>query len=70
MLAAQDQRTAPSCSTISTFGRFYQRAPSAEDTYIVGSISADRYLTVPESKLPAIRAFLFISSTVRARSAR
>ena len=27
-------------------------------TYIVGSITADRYLTVPAAKLPAIRAFM------------
>jgi Zn-dependent protease len=37
---------------------FFDRGAGAESTYIVGSISADRYLTVPESKLPAIRAFM------------
>jgi putative peptide zinc metalloprotease protein len=36
---------------------FYTRGRS-EDVYIVGSITADRYLTVPGSKLPAVRAFM------------
>lgn len=37
---------------------FFERGAGAEDTYIVGSISADRFLTVPAGKLPAIRAFM------------
>src|SRR6476469_1926822 len=35
---------------------FHQRG--TESTYIVGSVPVDRYLTVPESKLPAVRAFM------------
>jgi putative peptide zinc metalloprotease protein len=58
MLAAQDQHAAPRLLDDIAVWPFYQRGPSAEDTYIVGSVTADRYLTVPESKLPAIRAFL------------
>jgi hypothetical protein len=38
---------------------FYdRRGARAESTYIAGSVTADRYITVPESKLPAIRAFI------------
>jgi hypothetical protein len=37
---------------------FFERGSGSENTYIVGSISADRYLTVPESKLSVIRAFM------------
>jgi hypothetical protein len=35
---------------------FFERGD--RKTYIVGSITADRYLTVPAAKLPAIRAFM------------
>src|SRR6266404_2055140 len=37
---------------------FYARGGRSEDIYTVGSITADRYLTVPGSKLPAVRAFM------------
>ena len=63
MLAAQDPNTARSATGPRLLDDiaiwpFYQRGAGAEDTYIVGSITADRYLTVPESKLPAIREFV------------
>jgi hypothetical protein len=35
---------------------FFERGP--ESTYIVGSLTADRYITVPASKLPAVCAFM------------
>lgn len=35
---------------------FHKRG--SESTYIIGSITVDRYLTVPESKLPVVRAFM------------
>lgn len=37
---------------------FHRRGSGSENTYIVGSLTADRYLAVPESKLPAVRAFM------------
>lgn len=37
---------------------FHERRAESESTYIVGSVTADRYLTVPASKLPAVRAFM------------
>lgn len=37
---------------------FYPRAAGRDEIYIVGSITADRYLTVPGSMLPAVRAFI------------
>ena len=37
---------------------FYPRGSRSEDVYTVGSITADRYLTVPGSKLQAVRAFM------------
>jgi Zn-dependent protease len=37
---------------------FYPSSPGREEVYIVGSITADRYLTVPGSKLAAVRAFI------------
>ena len=37
---------------------FFERGYGSENTYIVGSISADRYMTVPESKLSVVRAFM------------
>jgi len=37
---------------------FYPRTSRCEEIYIVGSIAADRYLTVPGSKLLAIQAFM------------
>jgi Zn-dependent protease len=37
---------------------FFERGSASEKTYIVGSITADRYLTVPESKLFAVQAFM------------
>jgi hypothetical protein len=35
---------------------FFERG--LRKTYIVGSVTADRYLTVPAAKLPAVRAFM------------
>src|SRR5690242_14700393 len=37
---------------------FYPRKAGREAVFSVGSISADRYLTVPDSTLPAVRAFI------------
>ena len=37
---------------------FFERANGAGNTYIVGSTSVDRYVTVPESKIAAVRAFM------------
>ena len=36
----------------------HARGSRSEEIYTVGSITADRYLTVPGSKLPAVRAFM------------
>ena len=36
----------------------YPRGSRSEEVYTVGSITADRYLAVPGSKLPAVRAFM------------
>ena len=37
---------------------FYPGSSGREEVYIVGSVKADRYLTVPGSKLAAVRAFI------------
>jgi putative peptide zinc metalloprotease protein len=37
---------------------FFERRSGSESTYIVGSISTDRYLTIPESKLSVVRSFM------------
>jgi Zn-dependent protease len=37
---------------------FYDRGSLGDGTYIVGSLTTDRYVIVPESKLPAVRAFM------------
>jgi hypothetical protein len=36
----------------------YPRGSRSEEVYTVGSITADRYLAVPGSKLPAVQAFM------------
>ena len=36
----------------------YPRGARSEEVYTVGSITADRYLAVPGSKLPAVQAFM------------
>jgi hypothetical protein len=36
----------------------YPRGSRSEAVYTVGSITADRYLAVPGSKLPAVQAFM------------
>src|SRR6476646_7875393 len=36
----------------------YPRGYRSEEVYTVGSITADRYLAVPGSKLPAVQAFM------------
>src|SRR6266699_4537709 len=37
---------------------FHARGSRSEEIYTVGSVTADRYLAVPGSKLPAVRAFM------------
>lgn len=37
---------------------FFEGAHGSGNTYIVGSVAADRYVTVPESKMIAVRAFM------------
>lgn len=37
---------------------FFERGRDSESTYILGSVTADRYLTVPQSKLSAVTTFM------------
>jgi Zn-dependent protease len=58
MLTQEHSGVAPRLLDDLDVWQFYPRSSSAEEVYIVGSITADRYLTVPGSKLPAVRAFI------------